>query len=231
MQQHEVTALFDQQAANYDSQWQNMAPISQALYFMMSPLFCKLPSNAHILCVGAGTGNEILHLAQAFPAFRFTAVEPSTEMIKVCKHNLTQAGVAHRCQFHNGYVDSLKNLMPFDAATAVLVSQFIIEEPKRVAFFADIHKRLKPGGLLVSADLSANQSGETYPEQLSHWLSVMSSAAVSPEQIERVKLAYENDVALRETHVIENIITESGFTGVYPFYQAGLIKAFTGVKA
>jgi len=31
MQQHEVTALFDQQAANYDSQWQNMAPISQAL--------------------------------------------------------------------------------------------------------------------------------------------------------------------------------------------------------
>jgi len=99
-----------------------------------------------------------------------------------------------------------------------------------VAFFADIQKRLKAGGLLVSADLSANQSAKTYPILLSHWLSVMSSAAVNLEQIEKVKQAYENDVALKESQVIENIIAESGFTGVYSFFQAGLIKAFTAVK-
>src|SRR3546814_12995816 len=62
MQQHELDALFDQQAAGYDTQWARMAPIRESLHFLLETVFAGLPDDARLLCVGAGTGAEIAHL-------------------------------------------------------------------------------------------------------------------------------------------------------------------------
>src|SRR3546814_4868108 len=70
MQQHELDALFDQQAAEYDTQWARMAPIRDSLHFLLETVFAGLPDDARLLCVGAGTGAEIAHLAQRFPGWR-----------------------------------------------------------------------------------------------------------------------------------------------------------------
>ena len=67
MQQADITALFDKQASSYDQQWSKMAPINNALHLLTSAVLSELPPQAHILCVGAGTGAEILYLAQQFP--------------------------------------------------------------------------------------------------------------------------------------------------------------------
>ena len=56
MQQHELDALFDQQAAGYDARWVRMAPIRDSLLFLIDTVFATLPDDAHVLCVGAGTG-------------------------------------------------------------------------------------------------------------------------------------------------------------------------------
>ena len=39
MQRHELDALFDQQAAGYDRQWEKTAPIRQCLQLLLEPLF------------------------------------------------------------------------------------------------------------------------------------------------------------------------------------------------
>jgi tRNA (cmo5U34)-methyltransferase len=118
MQQAEITALFDKQASSYDQQWSTMAPINGALHLLTSAVLGELPPNAHILCVGAGTGAEVLYLARRFPAWRFTAVEPSTAMLDLFRRRAEEQGIASRCVFHPGYLDSLPSADAFDAATA-----------------------------------------------------------------------------------------------------------------
>ena len=52
----EITALFDRQAAGYDTQWARTAPVRDCMYLVLESLFAGLPADARILCVGAGTG-------------------------------------------------------------------------------------------------------------------------------------------------------------------------------
>ena len=102
MHQDEVRAIFDRQAAGYDSQWAKTAAINDCLYLLLNALLTDLPADARILCVGAGTGAEMAYLASRNPAWRFTAVEPSGPMLDVCRQRAAKDGFAARCYFHEG---------------------------------------------------------------------------------------------------------------------------------
>ena len=116
MQQHELDSLFDQQAAGYDAQWARMAPIRESLHFLLEPVFADLPDDARLLCVGAGTGAEIAHLARRFARWQFLALDPSAQMIEVCRARAVRDGFADRCAFHVGLLDSLPQADTFDGA-------------------------------------------------------------------------------------------------------------------
>ena len=110
-------------AAAYDQRFSKLAPLRDALHLLVATLFSELPAQARILCVGAGTGAELLFLARKFPGWEFTAVEPSGPMLDLCRTKADAEGIASRCTFHEGYLDSLPAGEPFDAATSLLVSQ------------------------------------------------------------------------------------------------------------
>ncbi len=127
---------------------------------MLESVFAELPAAARILCVGVGTGRELIHLAEKFPGWRFTVVEPSPAMLAVCRPRAAEEGITERCTFHEGYLDTLPPMDDHDGATCFLVSQFMLEQAARTAFFQQIRSRLKPDGILASADLAA-EAGRT----------------------------------------------------------------------
>ena len=96
MRSDEIKAVFDQQAASYDERWARTAPIRNALHFLLEAVFAPLPAEARVLCIGAGTGEEILHLAQCRPGWTFTAVEPSGAMLHVLRDKAIRAGIEQR---------------------------------------------------------------------------------------------------------------------------------------
>lgn len=157
MQQNELDALFDQHAAGYDAQWARMAPIRESLHFLLEAVFADLPDDARLLCVGAGTGAEVAHLARRFPHWRFLALDPSAQMIAACRTRAEREGFADRCEFHAGVLETLPASDPFDGATCFLVSQFLLDPVVRTAFFADIAKRMRVGGTLAWADPCSNR--------------------------------------------------------------------------
>ncbi len=229
MEKEQVTAIFDQQASSYDQKWSKLAPISDALYLLTSAVLAELPPSARILCVGAGTGIEILFLAKKFPGWHFTAVEPSTAMLEVFRRRAEEHGISSQCAFHSGYLDSLPLGEPFDAAMAFLVSQFIQERTIRSKFFQSIAERLRPEGMLISADLAGDLPRTTEsPGLLDLWFQVMrdSGTLPPPEGIDKMREAYTRDVAVLPLRDTRDIIALGGFGSPVLFFQAGMIHAW-----
>lgn len=226
MNQDEIKALFDKQAANYDTQWAKTAPIRNCLHLLVDSIFAGLPVNARILCVGVGTGAEMAHLAQQNPQWRFTAVEPSGAMLDKCRERAEMDGFADRCQFHEGYLESLPETEAHDGATCFLVSQFILDQRARTGFFREIATRLVPGGLLASSDLASDVNSPEYDVLLHAWMNMMSAADITPEAIDRMRSAYANDVGVLPPQRIAEIIASGGFELPVQFFQAELIHAW-----
>lgn len=231
MHRDQVTAIFQQQAASYDTQWAKTAPLRHCLHLLLDSLFAELPTDARILCVGVGTGTELAHLAAQNPGWRFTAVEPSAAMLDVCRQRAEREGFTARCNFHEGYLESLPAAAAHDAATCFLVSQFILEPPARSAFFAEIAERLTPGGLLASSDLAADVDSAEYEVLLTAWMHMMAAAEVSPETMARISQAYARDIGVLSPERTAAIIAAGGFTLPVPFFQAGLIHAWLSRRA
>lgn len=227
MNQDELNQLFDHQAAGYDQQWsRRLAPINANLYFLLDAVFGGVRASARALCAGVGTGTELAHLARQFPQWRFTAVEPSGQMLALCRQRAENEGFADRCTFHEGYVNELPTDIAHDVATSFLVSQFILDRGQRVRFFRDIADRLAPGGLLASSDLSANITTTEGESMLHTWMTIMAGARVPAEGRERMRQAYARDVAILPPAEVTSILLEAGFDTAVPFFQAGLIHAW-----
>jgi tRNA (cmo5U34)-methyltransferase len=219
-------AFGPEHAAAYDQRYAKLAPMRDALHLLTSAVLADLPAEARILCVGAGTGAELIYLAEKFPQWRFAVVEPSAPMLEVCRRKAEACGITSRCVFHEGYLDSLPPAPAFDAATALLVSQFILAPEARVGFFRTIAARLKPGGYLVSADLASDLTSANYQSLLEVWLRLMRETGSSPEQLEKLRDAYGRDVAVLPLEQVNAIIASGGFDTPVLFLQTCLIHAW-----
>lgn len=213
-------------ASSYDKQFSKLAPMKDALHLCMQMVLSDLPPQANVLCVGVGTGAELIALAKAFPKWRFTAVEPSSSMLNVFRQKAEQLGISERCTFHQGYLDSLPESELFDAATSILVSQFIIQPEKRSAFFREISKRLNPNGYLINADLAGDMSAPNSIDFFDVWLRMLTYSGKTAEHVEQYRSSFGKNVAILPITHVENIIVTAGFTSPILFCQTLFIHAW-----
>lgn len=216
-------------AAVYDERFARLAPLRDAMHLAIRMALSDLPERARVLCVGAGTGAEALMLGEVYPEWEFTLVEPSPAMLGVARRHCEAAGLASRCTFHEGFLPSLPPGPEFDAATSILVSQFVVDQDERREFFREIARRLAPGGRFVSADLSGDSGKKE--QVLKIWLKLMEHNGASAEQLEGYMQSYNRDFACSDTHEVEALITEAGFKPPLRFLQAVLIQAWLTQRA
>lgn len=226
MKADELKTAFDQQAAGYDKQWARLAPIRESLHFLLESVFAELPEDARILCVGVGTGAELAHLANRFPRWRFIAVEPSGAMLNLCRERAAREHFLSRCEFHEGYVDSLPFGERCHAATSFLVSQFILDRQARTDFFRSIAARLVDGGILASSDLASAVGSPEHEALVGAWMNMMAGAGVPPEALTKMRDAWKKDVAILPPAEVAALIRAAGFDTPAQFHQAGLIHAW-----
>ena len=107
---HEHVHDFDdaERARRYDQTARQILPGYEDLHNMASSLLgVGLSENAHVLVVGAGTGMELLTLAEQHPQWRLTGVDPSVEMLAVARERLQARGWTDRVQLHVGHTHEL----------------------------------------------------------------------------------------------------------------------------
>lgn len=213
-------------AETYDQMQDRMAPLRDAAMLFLGLTLDELPPDARVLCVGVGTGTELIRLAEAHPGWTFTAVEPASAMMDVCRRKIAAAELEDRCDFHGGFLDSLADKGPYDGATCLLVSHFLMTTSERRGLFEEIAARLKPGGLLISADLAADLDSPAYRALRGPWFSMLTPPGAPEVDLKTASAAHGRDVSLLHPRIVEEIIASAGFEEPVPIYQFLLIHGW-----
>lgn len=216
-------------ARNYDQNNTHLAPINANLHYLIEILLSDLKSKSRILCIGAGTGAEIIALAAAFPTFTFVAVEPSKAMLEVCQERIQSLGLADRCQFVNGFIQDVPEGESFDAALCLLVLHHTSEEERR-DIVSGVAKRLKERGYFISSELSADLSANTAENVMENWKSLMRRAGISEEKIQLMPAMMKQHLGIMSPSDYEDLLKKNSFELPIQFFQSFLIRAWYAQK-
>lgn len=205
-----------------------MRPISDCLHFLLGMVLSRLPENARILCVGVGTGSEILALAKDRPGWHFTGVDPSAEMLAVARRRLGEAGIAARCRLVEGYVDDVED-EGFDAVVSLFVAHFVARED-RPNFYRNICDRLADKGMFASAEISGDLGRNDYEAKLHDWTQVQSRMAGAGKSVDEIDGVLRRALTVLGPEQPETMWQEAGFDPPVSFYQAFMIRGWYATK-
>ena len=223
----ENTEFFGKEhAANYDKGMAGLAAIKDALHLLAKVSFMDLPKKSKILCVGVGTGAELIALASSNPDWEFTALDSSEAMLAVCKEKLEKAGMLSRCDFHHGYINSLPAGKTYHAATSILVSQFLTSSSDRIDFFQQIKRHLIPGGYLLNADLARPMEDSRYRALTASWVKMLRFNGLTEAQAEAATSLWGKQVAVSTPGEVEALLVAGGFENPLIVYQVLFIHAW-----
>lgn len=224
-----TASFFDQGVADaYDRRNNALTPISNNLHFLLRLILAELPVDARVLCVGVGTGAEILSLATAYPGWFFVGVDPSAEMLAVGRRRLEQAGVMHRCELVQGYVEDAPH-EAFDAVVSLLVAHFIKGE-RRPAFYAAVYDRLKSGGRFASAEISGDLDSPEFPAMLEDWKKVQTLMGATPQSLANLGGMMREALGVLPPAETEALWRAAGFVTPIAFFQAFMIRGWHAVR-
>lgn len=215
---------------SYDERNRKLAPISENMHFLIRLVLKELPTQARILCIGVGTGAEILSLADAHPEWTFVGVDPSESMLEVCRDRLKAAGFLSRCELIHGFVQDLPIGEQYDAAVSVLVSHFVKRE-ERQEFFRQIVNRVLKGGYFVNTEISVDLDAAEFPSLLKNWEQVQTMMGATPESLAALPKQMREVLSILPPSEVAQVMRQSGVAMPIRFYQAFLISGWYGKKA
>lgn len=223
--------FFDRKTAeSYDERFRKISPIRASLDFVIRIVLDDLPAHSRLLCVGVGTGTEIIDLANANPHWQFVGVEPSAAMLDVCREKIGAHKLSDRCQLVHGYLDDLPLDPQFDAVLCLLVTQFVKDSAQRQAMFDGMAARLKPGGYLINAEISDNMSSAAFRDLSGKWKAMHRFAGATESEAENSVDTLAKHVAVVPPAAIEGSLRSSGFSQPIHFFQSLLIHAWYSRK-
>ena len=124
------------------------------------PLAKGLPERLHggidVADIGCGSGHAVNVMAQAFPASRFTGLDFSDQALATGRSEAAALGLDN-ATFVAADVAGLDVVEAFDAIT---VFDAIHDQVDPARVLANIHRALRPGGVLLMVDIKASSKLE-----------------------------------------------------------------------
>ncbi|OTG67633.1 class I SAM-dependent methyltransferase [Acinetobacter silvestris] len=200
----------------YDEHIRKLIPGYELIHLQVHALLKTYVSEqAHILVVGCGTGYELQYLADQFPYWTFTAIDPAVVMLEKAKSHIEDLGLEQRITFIHGDTSILNSLdQPFDAALSILVSHFVPFEYKQ-QYFQDIAQSLNKNAICLSYDLMQISNHQ----QLLALKRLTQSIGLSEKQSQAMLDRLGQDFFLIDIPQMCNIYQQAGFKSVTTFTQ------------
>lgn len=177
----------------------------------------------HVLCAGAGTGEEVMRLATQHAGWRITGVDPSPQMLAVAQRKVATASLSSRVTLLPGSVADLPGDAEFDAATLLLVLHFLPDDGAKLDLLRAVAARLRPGAPLVLADqhgdLARTADGRLYQA----WHARQIANGMPPESADAMFAGLPQVIHFIPENRLHALLTETGFVDIQPIFRALVI--------
>ena len=221
----------DKHASNYDEKIRKVIrgynEMHDLSYYLLKD---NLPENAKILVSGIGTGHEAITYAGNQKSWSIVGVDPTPEMVTSSKNKIAQLRLANKINVVEGRVENIKE-NNFDAATSILVMQFLKDNGDKENYLKNISEKLKKGGKLIVIDLEGQKNSEKFNLLLSAWKSHQYDTREDKDQIDKDFSHVDTDLQFIPEERIIELLKSSGFTKNYKFYQSYLFGGYIAEKA
>lgn len=164
----------------------------------------------HILVLGAGGGLEIAAMANAQPAWHFTGVDPSRDMI-------TSGKTATRD--HHARIDWVQDYImdapqgPFDGATCLLLLHFLPDDGQKLQTLKAIRERLKPGARFVLADTCLPDDG-LRKRRARRYRDFFTQSGAEPDTVDAITQDMLDTMPMVSAEREVELLQEAGFTDI-----------------
>jgi tRNA (cmo5U34)-methyltransferase len=231
-QKFDATEHFDEKRANvYEAKIRRIVPGYEVMHDLsLNFLHNYLPTQAHILVSGAGTGQEVLSYSQANPTWQITGVDPTEKMLSVAIERVNEKDLSDRIHLTQGQVKDLPHTPCFDAATSILVMQFIPDDGSKKEYLTEISSRLKPGAKFIIIDLVGDKTTHEFKMFISTW---EARQLLKEEDKEEVKKDFEHiqqDLQFITENRMNDLLQEVSFKEIHKFFQSYLFSGWIAEK-
>ncbi|MEO2279846.1 class I SAM-dependent methyltransferase [Pseudoalteromonas pernae] len=208
------------EATNYDERIERLVPGYELLHQLtFAQCQVQLEADAKVLVVGAGTGKEVIALAQANPNMHFVAQDISEDMLAIAQQRFDQAGIANRVQIHCGDLNALEG--QFDAALCLLVMHFVPDDGSKAKLLQAIRNQLVSGAWLWIADLMKPET----PFERDAQFKVCQQLGLTDIGVERTLAAFEREFFALDRMRFAELLEYNGFGVAHCYFKA---LSFTG---
>ena len=214
----------------YDEKIRKVIPGYQVIHELVRYLLeDNLPSTAKVLIAGAGTGQEILAYSKSNPEWLLVGFDPAEPMLSVAKQMVKNSNLEKRVKLIQGFIHDVDE-SGFDAATTILVMQFLPDNGAKQQYLNEISSRLKSGAKLILVDLEGNKESVEYKLFISAWKAHQLSTRNDVQQVIEDFEHVDRDVQFVPQHRIEDLLNNAGFSNIQKFYKAYLFGGYIATK-
>lgn len=188
-----------------------------------------LPGTSKILVSGCGTGKELVDYSINNLQWQFLGFDPSEKMLSMAREKVHANDCAERVHLLKGMIDDVFET-DFDAATSILVLQFLPSDEEIQRFLNNISAKLKPGAPLILVYMEGDKESNEYRILNSAWKAQqLSTRRDGLSVIEEFKQR-DKDIRFISQGQIELSLNKAGFSKPLKFFQAYLLTGQIAFK-
>ena len=220
----------EQHSSVYDEKIRKVIPGYQVIHELVRYLLeDNLPSTAKVLIAGTGTGQEILAYSKNNPEWLLVGFDPTESMLSVAKQKVQNGSLEKRVKLIQGFIHDVDE-SGFDAATTILVMQFLPDNGAKQQYLNEISSRLKSSAKLILVDLEGDKESVEYKLFISAWKAHQLSTREDEQQVIEDFEHIDRDVQFVPQHRIETLLDKAEFSNIQKFYKAYLFGGYIATK-
>ncbi|HEY0193922.1 MAG TPA: class I SAM-dependent methyltransferase, partial [Kofleriaceae bacterium] len=173
--EHRVATHLGLAASDYDAAIRTYIPGYETMIDTVVGLVGGLDRDPFVIDLGAGTGALGAAILDRVPRARVQFLDIDPAMLEVAGARVARHGA--RAELRRGSFDDA--LPACDAIVASLALHHVPELDRKRALYARIHEALRPGGLLLVADVTVHDTGAARAHIYDVWAASMATHGIA----------------------------------------------------